>query len=113
MVGSNKTFAEGVSINRAPLFTGENYPFWNVRMQIFFKSIDRDIWDVVLNGSFVPINVINEVQEPKPFAQWTIDENRQAQYNVKARNIISSTLTLDEFYRICVCTSAREMWEIF
>jgi len=52
------------------------------------------------------------VQEPKPFAQWTVDENRQAQYDVKARNIISSALTLDEFYIIFVCTSAREMWEI-
>ena len=52
------------------------------------------------------------MQEPKPFAQWTVDENRQAQYDVKARNIISSALTLDEFYIIFVCTSAREMWEI-
>jgi len=30
----------------------------------------------------------------------------------KSRNIISFALTLDEFYRISVCTSAREMWEI-
>jgi len=41
-----------------------------------------------------------------------MDKNRQAQYDVKARNIISSTLTLDEFDRTFICTSAREMWEI-
>jgi len=81
-------------------------------MQIFLESVDRGIWDAVLNGPFVPVNVVNKVQEPKPFAQWIADENRQAQYDVKARNIISYALTLDEFYKISVCTSAHEMWEI-
>ena len=61
MVGSNQTFAEGVSINRHPLFTGENYLFLEVRMQIYLESIDRGIWDAVLNGPFVPVNTVNEV----------------------------------------------------
>jgi len=39
-------------------------------------------------------------------------ENRSVQYDVKARNIMSSTLTLDEIYRISICTSVKEMWEI-
>jgi len=111
MVGQNQTFAEGASINRPPLFTGKNDPFWKVRMHIFLESVDRGIWDAVLNGSFVHVNVVNDVQEPKSLSQWTTDENRRAQYDVKARNIISSALTLDEFYRISVCTSAQDMWE--
>ena len=56
--------------------------------------------------------LLGVVQEPKPFSQWTADENKKAQYDVKGRNIISSALTLDEFYRISICTSAQEMWEI-
>jgi len=52
------------------------------------------------------------VQEPKPSLQWTPEENRRSQYDVKARNIISSALTLDEFYRISISASAQEMWEI-
>jgi len=66
-------------------------------MQIFLESIHRGNWGVVLIGLLVPVNVVNDVQEPKPFSQWTIDENKRAQYDVKARNIISSALTLDEF----------------
>ena len=81
-------------------------------MQIFLEYVDRGIWDAVLNGPFVPVNVVNDVQEPKPFLQWTMEENRRAQYDVRAKNIISYALTLDEFYRISVCTSAQEMWEI-
>jgi len=106
MIRQNQTFAEGASIKRPPLFIGENYPFWKVRMQIFLVSIDRGIWDAILNGPFVPTITVNNLQEPKYFSQWTAEENRRAQYDVKARNIISSTLTLDEFYRISVCTSA-------
>jgi len=67
----------------------------------------------VLNDLFVPVNVVNDVQQPKTFSQWTTDENKRAQYDVKARNIISFVLTLDEFYRISVCTIACEMWNIF
>ena len=78
MSGSNQTFAEGASINRPPLFTGESYPFWKVRMQIFLESVDRGIWDAVVNGPFVHVNVVDEVQELKSFAQWTADENRRA-----------------------------------
>ena len=41
-----------------------------------------------------------------PFSQWTAKENRRAQNDVRGRNIISFARTLDEFYRISVCTSA-------
>jgi len=36
-------------------------------MENFLESVDSGIWDVVLNGPFVLVNVVNEVQEPKPF----------------------------------------------
>jgi len=29
----------------------------------------------VINGPFVPVNVVDDVEEPKPFSQWTADEN--------------------------------------
>ena len=58
MVGQNQTFAEGASINIPPLFTVENYPFWKNRMQIFLEFVDRGIWDAVLNGPFVLVNIV-------------------------------------------------------
>ena len=109
MAGSYQTFAEGASINRPPLFTGENYAFWKVRMQIFIESIDCEIWDVIASGLSVPTN---NLQEPKPRVQWTVEEKKRFQNDVKARNIISSALTVDEFYRISICKSAQEMWEV-
>jgi len=31
---------------------------------------------------------------------------------VRAKNIISSALTSDEFYRVSICQSAKEMWDV-
>jgi len=33
---------------------------------------------------------------------WTFDENKWAYYDVRVKNIISSNLTLDNFYRVAV-----------
>ena len=111
MTGQHQTFAEGASINRPPLFTGENYAFWKVRMQIFMESIDSEIWETVTNGPLLPIVVIKNLQESKPREQWNADDRRRSQQDVRARNIISSALTVDEFYRISTCKTAQEMWE--
>jgi len=78
MVGQNQIFTKGASINKPLFFTGENYPFWKVRMQIFLESVNKGICDAVLNGLFVSVNVVNDVQEPKPVSQWTANENRRA-----------------------------------
>jgi len=43
MAKNKLPFAEGVSINIPPMFSGVNYQFWKVRMKIFIESIDRGI----------------------------------------------------------------------
>ncbi|WVZ13547.1 hypothetical protein V8G54_011113 [Vigna mungo] len=83
MEGSYQTFAEGASINRPPLFTGENYAFW--------KSIDIDIWEAVVHGPFVPTN---NMQEP----------NLVICGPLKIREEHNTMISL--------CKTAQEMWEV-
>ena len=56
-----------------------------------------------MNGTLKPIITIDGKNVPKEFSWWTPDENKRAHYDARAKNIISSTLTLDEFYRDLVC----------
>jgi len=35
----------------------------------------------------------------------------RVQYNARARYIISSALTMEEFYKVSTCKNAKEMWE--
>jgi len=51
-------FVEGTSINRPPMFDGVNYALWKIIMKIFMESIDMGIWDVMISGPFVPMQVI-------------------------------------------------------
>ena len=82
MVGHNQNvvYAEGASINRPPLFTGDNYAFWKVRMEIFMGSVDRGIWEAVQNGPYIPKITVDGVEVEKSYFDCTDEENRRAQF---------------------------------
>jgi len=104
-------FGEGASINRPPLFFGLNNQFWKVRMKIFVESLDKRIWDTIENGPFIPKFEKDESSIEKPWSQWIDAENKKAKFDCIAKNIITSALNSDEFFRISQCSSAKEMWE--
>jgi len=89
-----------------------NYAFWKVRMRIFMESIDALIWEVVVHGPYVPMQVVKDEEVVKPRSKWNETERRKAQYDLVAKNFITSALTMDEFFRIFLCNSAKEMWEV-
>ena len=47
----------------------------------------------------------------KSFDELTDIENKRVQYDCIAKNIITSALNMDEFFRVSQCTSAK-MWEV-
>jgi len=105
-------FAEGSSINRSPTFSGINYALWKIRMKIFMESIDSCIWEVVVHGPFVPMQVVKDETVAKPRSEWNESEKKKAQYDLVAKNIITSALTMNEFFKISQCNSDKEMWEV-
>jgi len=48
----------------------------------------------------------------KPWSEWTDEERRRAQYDCNAKNIITSSLSIDEFFRVSQCKNAKEMWDV-
>jgi len=47
----------------------------------------------------------------KPWCDLTDSERKKAQYDSIAKNIITSYLNLDEFFRVSQCAFAKEIWE--
>jgi hypothetical protein len=45
---------EGMSSNRAPLFKGNDYAFWSIRMKIYLMALGCDVWLSVENGYTAP-----------------------------------------------------------
>ena len=84
-------------------------------MQIFIEAIDYKIWEAIEIGPYVPSIIDGSTSIgttiKKPRDKWSEEGRRIVQYNLKAKNIITSTLGIDEYFRISNCTSAKEMWD--
>ena len=59
-------------------------------MQIFIEAIDLNIWEAIEFGPFIPTMVVGNRTIEKPREEWNDDEKRKVQYNLKAKNIITS-----------------------
>jgi len=58
------------------------------------------------------MHVVDSVSTAKCFDELTDLQNKKMQYDCVAKNIITSALNLDEFFRVSQCSSAKEMWDI-
>ena len=80
-------FGEGASLNKPPLFCGQNYPIWCIRMKFFIQSLDKDIWNVISNNTYMNMLEIN-------FA------SSKEHLDCITKNIIVSALDSDELLKI-------------
>ncbi|GJS29998.1 hypothetical protein Tco_0490618 [Tanacetum coccineum] len=53
-------YLEGQSMRRSPLFESDSFIYWKNRFETYVKSKDLDLWHVITNGDFQPIE-----QNPK------------------------------------------------
>ena len=82
-------------------------------MQIFIEAIDYNIWEAIEIRPYVPSIVDGSTSIgttiEKPRDKWTEEDRRRIQYNLKAKNIITSALGIDEYFRVSNCSNAKEM----
>jgi len=50
-------------------------------MKIFMESIDMGIWDAVVSGPFVPMQVVKEETVKKPWSDWSESEKMKEEEN--------------------------------
>jgi len=85
MADNKLPYAEGASIHRPPMFSRVYYQFWKVRMKIFIESIDRGIWNAIVNRPNIPMTLLNGVLVEKSFDKLTDAENKKVQYDCVAK----------------------------
>ena len=97
--------------NRAPIFDGENYDYWKKWMTFLIQMVQMDVWDAVTNGRLEPQVVVDYVTQNKLKADWTDDDKKKVQYDMKARNILISSLGVNEYHSVSHCKTAKTMWD--
>lgn len=111
MASAKPFLAEGPNSNRPPCFTGDHYDFWKIRMTTYLEAQGEEIWNAVQNGPYVPTTVVNGVTGIKPQTSWDDDDRKKVLFDKKAKNILQSSLGMDEFFRISNCKTAKEIWD--
>nr|GEX13826.1 zf-CCHC domain-containing protein/UBN2 domain-containing protein [Tanacetum cinerariifolium] len=51
----SEKYLEGESMQRPPIFESDNFIYWKNRFKTYVKSKDLDLWHVINNGDFQPI----------------------------------------------------------
>ncbi|KAI5348631.1 hypothetical protein L3X38_001518 [Prunus dulcis] len=94
----------GGSDLRAPIFNGENYEFWKIRMRTIFKS--HEIWNLVEKGLQVPDSKADE--------EGSSDSEMVSllMKDAKALGIIQGAVSDDIFPRISNEETSKGAWDI-
>ncbi|EOY03127.1 Uncharacterized protein TCM_017644 [Theobroma cacao] len=93
---------ERQSIVDPPLFNGENYPYWKIRMKFFIQANNYDVQSTIVDGPHKP------TKEEK---EWDTNGINMVQLNAKAMHILLYALGEKEYNRVSKCESGKEIWE--
>ena len=66
---------------------------------------------MITNGPYVPSKIVNNVSIPKLDSEWDENDERLAQLNAKAMNLLYYALSISEFNQISICTLAKKIWD--
>ncbi|XP_050125217.1 uncharacterized protein LOC126602407 [Malus sylvestris] len=101
----------GGSEVRTPIFSGENYEFWRIKMVTIFKSIG--LWNLVEKGLPTPDSK-KKKKEAKGSSEDDRDEEMMAvlMRDAKALGIIQNAVSDQIFPQIANADSAKMAWDL-
>ncbi|GJT96393.1 retrovirus-related pol polyprotein from transposon TNT 1-94 [Tanacetum coccineum] len=106
-------YLEGQSMQRPPLFESDSFIYWKNRFETYVKSKDLDLWHVITNGDFQPIqqNSKTKLDEVIHFEKQNDDLKKMFAKNNEAKMVIYIALPRKEYERIFMWNTAKEIWK--
>ncbi|GJR88406.1 zf-CCHC domain-containing protein [Tanacetum coccineum] len=106
-------YLEGKSMQRPPLFESDSFIYWKNRFETYVKSKDLDLWHVITNGDFQPIeqNSKTKLDEVIPFEKQSDDLKNRLVKNNEAKMVIYNAFPRKEYERIFMCNMTKEFWK--
>ena len=77
------------SLSKIPVFAGEDYTYWNVRMRAFLQSMGADVWEITRNQAYEVLAV-----------RTTPLQVSEHEANARAVNALFAGVSCAEFSRI-------------
>ncbi|XP_049350219.1 uncharacterized protein LOC125814820 [Solanum verrucosum] len=106
---------EGQSSTGPPRFNGQYYGWWNNRMHDYINADDSELWDIILNGPYIPTKEMKDEELTTTVVKTRKDYNeadrKKIEKNYKAKKILVCGIGADEYNRISACETAKEIWD--
>ena len=104
-------YDQGRSTTRPLLFRGTNFSYWKNLMQMFIKTENYELWNIVTKEPYIPQTTVDGKTVTKTEDQYTQEDFAKLSKNCKAMHILYCGLDANEYNRICACESAKEIWD--
>jgi hypothetical protein len=101
---SNRTPLLSVPLGKPPVFYGEDYSMWSVKMKDHLTSLHKSIWDVVEYGAQVP-----QVGD-KDYDSDEADQIRH--FNSQATTILLASLSQEEYNKVHGLETAKDISDV-
>ena len=85
------------------LFDNTNYAYWKVHIRAFLRSLDEKAWQIV---------GISWTKTKEAPTDWDEAKIKVTNFNSRALNALFSTMTNEEFKKIYLTETAKEVWTI-
>ncbi|XP_054824780.1 uncharacterized protein LOC129322494 [Prosopis cineraria] len=80
-------------------------------MRLFFEASNLDLWEIVENGPYIPYKTIKGQLIRQERSEFTKKEEKVMLLNSKAKLIIASALSQQEYLRMSNLGNVKEMWD--
>ena len=107
----SEKYLQGQSMQRPPLFESDRFIYWKNRFEIYVKSKDLDLWHIITDCDFPPIQTNPETKKDEivPFHKQNDDLKKKLAKNNEAKMVIYNALPCKEYERIFICQIAKEI----
>ena len=76
---------EGFSTTKGPFFNGTDFNYWKIRMDCYLKSVDYDIWYIVMHGDIIPRKTVGDTYVDKVHEELDDRDKIMLSKNAKAK----------------------------
>jgi hypothetical protein len=86
--------------HRTPHFTYTNFPYYSARMACYLEVVDLGVWRVTHD----------RMKPPKNHEKLTTSEEKEIHLNVRAKNCLYESLSMEIFNQVFTLKTANEIW---
>lgn len=108
---TTNTYAFNMSLfmDKPPLFNGDRFELWKASFENFIKTIDFEMWDILINVIFIPTLSLNDEVLIKHDFNWNKEDKINVKIGFKVKYLLIKTLSSIELYHVFTYESAKEV----